>query len=209
MTQQLTTQNIDYNKYTLPTTNTLSELENKFDAKLRSLTLNFDKKISELRSQVVQSRQATKYRKVAGTAKLATIGTQQNNTSNDLLDKTLYETTLEKEQRQLMENIINLSEVDTNKTIGDPEVQKRSPENEGERTKNKSENINNGPSQINNRTSEPKNPNERASNACLRNKSIRGTGQGKNMIIKGVKQLSHTHICKLDPNLKEQDIIQH
>ncbi|KAK9871499.1 hypothetical protein WA026_012870 [Henosepilachna vigintioctopunctata] len=214
--QQLTTQNIDYNKYTLPATNTLSELENKFDAKLQSLTLNFDKKISELRNQIVQPRQAKKYSEVAGTAKLDTVGTQRNNTSNNLLNKTLYETTLEKEQRQLMENIINLSEVDTNRNIGITNVNERSRgsikkslENEWERTKNKSENINNGPSQINNRTSETKNPNQRAINAGLRNKIIRGTGQEKNMIIKGIKQLSHTHICKLDPNLKEQDIIQH
>ncbi|KAK9872182.1 hypothetical protein WA026_016236 [Henosepilachna vigintioctopunctata] len=42
-----------------------------------------------------------------------------------------------------------------------------------------------------------------------KNMSINGTGQGNKVTIKGVMAYSHLHICKLDPNLTEEEIIQY
>ncbi|KAK9889275.1 hypothetical protein WA026_004554 [Henosepilachna vigintioctopunctata] len=42
-----------------------------------------------------------------------------------------------------------------------------------------------------------------------KSKSLVGTGGGCNILIKGVKQLCHTHICKLSPDLTVENIIHH
>ncbi|KAK9878160.1 hypothetical protein WA026_021176 [Henosepilachna vigintioctopunctata] len=42
-----------------------------------------------------------------------------------------------------------------------------------------------------------------------KSKSLVGTGGGCNILIKGVKQLCHTHVCKLSPDLTAENIIHH